>query len=147
MAFQNLDGTLDDDNILCIGLAQIAPVWLDRAATLAKVESYVDLAARQGCRLVAFGRPWFQVTRSGWSLPMERDSIRPSKRRCSPNMRLSLFSLSPGTSTNSVPPQPGMASPSTWDVSSAPPIEEGTVYTARWHLSISGARSARSIES
>lgn len=69
MAFQNLDGTLDDDNILCIGLAQIAPVWLDRAATLAKVESYVDLAARQGCRLVAFGEAlvpgypfWLELT-------------------------------------------------------------------------------------
>ena len=42
----------NDDNILTIGLAQIAPVWMDRAATLAKVESYVDHAARQRCRLV-----------------------------------------------------------------------------------------------
>lgn len=45
----------NDDNILTIGLAQIAPVWMDRAATLAKVESYVDRAARQQCRLMVFG--------------------------------------------------------------------------------------------
>lgn len=42
-------------NLLTVGLAQIAPIWLDRAATLAKVKSYVEQAARQGCGLVAFG--------------------------------------------------------------------------------------------
>jgi nitrilase len=59
----------NDDNILTIGLAQIAPVWLDRAATLAKVESYVEQAARQGCRLVVFGEAlvpgypfWLELT-------------------------------------------------------------------------------------
>ena len=48
---------------LTVALAQIAPVWLDRAATLAKVNSYVEQAARQGCGLVAFGealRPSFK---------------------------------------------------------------------------------------
>ena len=45
----------NDDSVLTIGLAQIAPVWMDRAATLAKVESYVDHAAQQRCRLVVFG--------------------------------------------------------------------------------------------
>jgi nitrilase len=40
---------------LTVALAQIAPVWLDRAATLAKVNSYVEQAAGQGCGLVAFG--------------------------------------------------------------------------------------------
>lgn len=33
----------------------MAPVWLDRAATLAKVESYVAEAGTAGCALVAFG--------------------------------------------------------------------------------------------
>ena len=58
MALQNFpmaETLSNDDNILTIGLAQIAPVWMDRAATLAKVESYVEHAARQGCRLVVFG--------------------------------------------------------------------------------------------
>jgi nitrilase len=40
---------------LTVGLAQIAPVWLDRRATLAKVNSYVEQAAGQSCGLVAFG--------------------------------------------------------------------------------------------
>ena len=40
---------------LTLGLAQIAPVWLDRAATLAKAGSYVEQAAARGCQLVAFG--------------------------------------------------------------------------------------------
>ena len=45
----------EDSNLLTVGLAQIAPIWLDRTATLAKVNSYVERAARQGCHLVAFG--------------------------------------------------------------------------------------------
>ena len=44
-----------DQNFLTIGLAQIAPVWLDRAATLDKVKSYLGEAAKQGCDLVLFG--------------------------------------------------------------------------------------------
>ena len=38
-----------------IGFAQIVPVWLDRARTLAKVGEYVRQAGEAGCRLVAFG--------------------------------------------------------------------------------------------
>ncbi|MFN7783352.1 MAG: carbon-nitrogen hydrolase family protein [Lysobacterales bacterium] len=40
---------------LRIALAQIAPVWLDREATLAKVVAAIDQAAVQSARLVAFG--------------------------------------------------------------------------------------------
>ena len=48
------DDTLPDD-MLTVGVAQIAPVWLDRAATLAKVQDWIGRAAAQGCGLVAFG--------------------------------------------------------------------------------------------
>ena len=44
-----------DDDSLTVGLAQIAPVWLNREKTLAKVVGHVEQAAAQGCRLVAFG--------------------------------------------------------------------------------------------
>ena len=40
---------------LTVGLAQIAPVWLDREQTLAKVLFQIERAAEQGCQLVAFG--------------------------------------------------------------------------------------------
>ena len=40
---------------LRIGLAQIAPVLLDRSATLAKVVQRIEEAAARHCRLVAFG--------------------------------------------------------------------------------------------
>jgi len=40
---------------LRIGLAQIAPVLLDRSATLAKVVQRIEEAASRKCRLVAFG--------------------------------------------------------------------------------------------
>ncbi len=43
------------DKTLTVGLAQIAPVWLDRAATLAKVVERIDEAGRRGCGLVVFG--------------------------------------------------------------------------------------------
>ncbi len=38
-----------------IALAQIAPVWLDRAATLRKIITYVERAAEAGAGLVVFG--------------------------------------------------------------------------------------------
>lgn len=40
---------------LTVALAQIEPVWLDRAGTLAKVIEATEEAARQGAALVAFG--------------------------------------------------------------------------------------------
>jgi len=59
----------EDSNLLRVGLAQIAPVWLDRARTLLKVETYVEQAAGQGCHLVVFGEAlvpgypfWLELT-------------------------------------------------------------------------------------
>ena len=40
---------------ITVGVAQIAPVWLDRGATLDKVASFVSDAAAANCDLVAFG--------------------------------------------------------------------------------------------
>lgn len=40
---------------LTVGIAQIAPVWLNREATLEKVGQYVHQAADAGCALVVFG--------------------------------------------------------------------------------------------
>jgi nitrilase len=40
---------------LTVGLAQIAPVWLNREATLAKVVDWISRAAGEGCELVVFG--------------------------------------------------------------------------------------------
>ena len=40
---------------LTVGLAQIAPIWLDRDATLAKIVQWVASAARDGAELVVFG--------------------------------------------------------------------------------------------
>lgn len=43
------------NNPLKVGVAQIAPVWLDREATLTKVVDWIHEAASQGCDLVVFG--------------------------------------------------------------------------------------------
>ncbi len=43
------------DNLLQVGLAQMAPVWLDRERTMAKMVTYAERAAESGCQLVAFG--------------------------------------------------------------------------------------------
>ena len=44
-----------NSDALTVGLAQIAPVWLDRGATVAKVADWVGRAAAQGCGFVVFG--------------------------------------------------------------------------------------------
>jgi nitrilase len=44
-----------DKDKLRVGLAQIAPVWLDRKATLEKITDWITKAAGEDCRLVAFG--------------------------------------------------------------------------------------------
>ncbi len=43
------------DDSLVVGLAQIAPVWLDRERTVAKVVEWAGNAAASHCQLVAFG--------------------------------------------------------------------------------------------
>lgn len=43
------------EDALTVGLAQIAPVWGDRQATLGRVLEAAELAAAQGCQLVCFG--------------------------------------------------------------------------------------------
>jgi nitrilase len=49
-------GNLDlQSDRLKVGIAQIAPIWLNREQTLAKVVHYVNQAAEEGCQLVAFG--------------------------------------------------------------------------------------------
>lgn len=43
------------DNILKVALAQIAPVWLDKAATLEKIEAHILEAAKEKAELIVFG--------------------------------------------------------------------------------------------
>lgn len=56
-------------DLLTVGLAQIAPVWLNRDATLVKIVDYIGRAAAQQCRLVVFGEAllpgypfWLELT-------------------------------------------------------------------------------------
>jgi nitrilase len=44
-----------NDRTLMVGIAQVAPVWLDRDATVAKLTGWIREAAAQGCQLVVFG--------------------------------------------------------------------------------------------
>jgi nitrilase len=64
---QNSHGNPSD--LLSVGLAQIAPVWLDRQQTLAKIRDYVIKASKEGCQLVALGEAllpgypfWLELT-------------------------------------------------------------------------------------
>ena len=58
-----------DPNCLTVGIAQIAPVWLDREKTVDKIVDYIRSAAREGCELVVFGEAllpgypfWIELT-------------------------------------------------------------------------------------
>lgn len=59
----------DFSDSLKVGIAQIAPVWLDRVQTIAKIVDYINKAADQGCALLAFGEAllpgypfWIELT-------------------------------------------------------------------------------------
>ncbi len=43
------------DSRILVGLAQIAPVWLNRESTTEKLLEWIETAATKGCRLVVFG--------------------------------------------------------------------------------------------
>ena len=43
------------DDLLTVGLAQIAPVWLNKEKTAEKIVSYISDAGNQNCDLVVFG--------------------------------------------------------------------------------------------
>lgn len=58
-------------NELKIGIAQIAPVWLDKGKTIAKIKSYISDAGARKCELLVFGEGllpgypfWLSVTNS-----------------------------------------------------------------------------------
>ena len=52
--FYNNDSSLGKDQ-LKVGLAQLAPVWLDRVATTQKVVTMIERAGAEKVDLVAFG--------------------------------------------------------------------------------------------
>jgi len=66
---------------LTVGLAQIAPVWLNREQTLAKIIEYVHTAAKADCNLVAFGEGllpgypfWIEPTGgAAFNSPMQKE--------------------------------------------------------------------------
>jgi nitrilase len=43
------------DNKICIALAQMAPLWLDREKTTQKIIDSIDRAGEKKCRLIVFG--------------------------------------------------------------------------------------------
>jgi nitrilase len=68
-------------DVLTVGIAQIAPVWMNRDQTLAKIAQYVEGAADEGCELVAFGEAlvpgypfWIQRTDGArFNSPVQKD--------------------------------------------------------------------------
>ena len=46
---------MSNDDIITVGIAQIAPIWLNRAETLDKAVTWLESAADKGCQLVVFG--------------------------------------------------------------------------------------------
>ena len=65
-----------------VGLAQIAPVWLDRDATIDKVVGWIEKSAAEGCSLVVFGEaliPGYPFWLSGPAAPSSNLNC---KNRC-----------------------------------------------------------------
>ncbi|TDQ16375.1 nitrilase [Algoriphagus boseongensis] len=66
---------------LKVALAQIAPVWLNKEATLSKVKNSIKEAADQGCELIIFGEglvpgyPWWTsiTNASAWDDKIQKE--------------------------------------------------------------------------
>ena len=83
--------TLGDSEGLTVGIAQIAPVWLNRDRTLDKIIEHVNAAANQDCQLVVFGEAllpgypfWIELTEGARfnSSCAKRNSCPLSAKRC-----------------------------------------------------------------
>ena len=69
------------DFLLKVALAQIAPVWLDKSATLSKVQEKIEEAAQQDCELIVFGEGlvpgypwWLSITHaSAWDDRIQKE--------------------------------------------------------------------------
>ena len=69
------------DDLLKVGLAQIAPVWLDKASTLQKIENSIEEAAREKTELLIFGEAflpgypfWLAYTDgAAWNLKVNKE--------------------------------------------------------------------------
>lgn len=70
-----------NNHILSIGLAQIAPVWLNKKLTREKIRNYIEEAGTRGCDLVVFGEAllpgypfWLGLTHGAeWNSPMQKE--------------------------------------------------------------------------
>ena len=71
----------DETDSLKVGLAQIAPIWLNRELTLAKILEYANAAKDSGCKLVVFGEGllpgypfWIERTNSAeFNSPVQKE--------------------------------------------------------------------------
>jgi hypothetical protein len=110
----------EDNNLLTMGLAQIAPVWLDQKRTLEKVESYVLQVAEQGCHLVVFG----EALVPGYPFGLELTDGAPFNSRLQKTMFLSMplnpCSRKPYTSTEFARSARNVALPRIWHVLKSP---------------------------
>jgi nitrilase len=77
----NHDKNGHPDDQLTVGIAQIAPVWLDREKTLEKILHFASLAGDDGCQLVVFGEAllpgypfWLELTDGArFNSPMQKE--------------------------------------------------------------------------
>jgi nitrilase len=75
------DLTTNFKDKLTVGIAQIAPVWLNRKATTDKILQYMTRAADAGCHLVVFGEAflpgypfWIELTDGArFNSPVQKD--------------------------------------------------------------------------
>ena len=72
---------MSEKSTLKVGLAQLAPVWLDKQKTIEKIETYIEKAGKQDCDLVVFGEgllpgyPFWMAFTNGaaWDDPVQKE--------------------------------------------------------------------------
>ena len=56
---------MKNENMLKVGIVQIAPVWLNKKKTIEKIEKYITDAVSKNCELIVLEKVFYQAIPSG----------------------------------------------------------------------------------
>ena len=127
---------MSDNNLLTVALAQISPVWLNKAETLKKIENAIQEAGKQDCELIAFGEGLVPGYPIGFPIQAQRSGTLRYKKSSTLTTPGMLSELRRGIWMKCATLQKNILSQSISVSSNGPKIAVGTASTVHWFILI-----------